>query len=60
MFKFNQRCPNLDAIFVGSDILAAGNIFEAQRNGINIPEDLSIVGSMTLKYQEQFAINNNS
>ncbi len=39
-----KRCPNLDAIFVGSDILAAGAIFEAQRNGINIPKDLSIVG----------------
>ncbi len=39
-----ERCPNLDAIFVGSDILAAGAIFEAQRKGIKIPENLVIVG----------------
>lgn len=32
------------AIFCGSDEMALGAMFEAQRRGIRIPEDLSIVG----------------
>lgn len=33
-----------DAIFTGSDEVAAGIVMESQRNGISIPQDLGIIG----------------
>ena len=35
---------NLDAIYAGSDMLAAGALFEAQRMGIDVPKKLAIAG----------------
>lgn len=34
----------LDAVFAGSDMLAAGALFECQRRGIRVPGDLAIAG----------------
>ena len=39
-----ERQPDTDAIFVASDIMAAGAIFECHRRGIRVPEDVAIVG----------------
>lgn len=36
--------PDITAIVCGNDILAMGAIFECQRIGIKVPEDLSITG----------------
>lgn len=36
--------PELDALFCSSDMLAAGALFECQRRGIRVPEDLAIMG----------------
>lgn len=34
----------LDAVYAGSDVLAAGALFEAQRMGLRVPGDLAIAG----------------
>jgi LacI family gluconate utilization system Gnt-I transcriptional repressor len=39
-----ERRPNLDAVCVASDVLAAGAVFEAHRRGLSVPHDLSITG----------------
>jgi LacI family gluconate utilization system Gnt-I transcriptional repressor len=39
-----ERQPDTDAIFLASDIMAAGAIFECQRRGIRVPEDVAIAG----------------
>ncbi len=39
-----QRQPKPTAVICGNDILACGALFECQRRGIKVPEDLSIVG----------------
>jgi LacI family gluconate utilization system Gnt-I transcriptional repressor len=36
--------PDTDAVFCGNDDLAAGALFEAQRRGIRVPENLGICG----------------
>jgi LacI family gluconate utilization system Gnt-I transcriptional repressor len=36
--------PELDAVFCANDILAIGALFECQRRGIRVPQDLSIAG----------------
>ncbi|WP_316978276.1 LacI family DNA-binding transcriptional regulator [Shumkonia mesophila] len=38
------RQPNLDAVFCGGDIWAAGALFECQRMGLQVPGQLAIVG----------------
>jgi LacI family gluconate utilization system Gnt-I transcriptional repressor len=38
------RHPNLRAVFCGSDVLAAGALFECQRRGIDVPGRLAIAG----------------
>ena len=38
------RAPDTDAIFCNNDDLAAGVLFEAQRRGLRVPEDLGICG----------------
>jgi LacI family transcriptional regulator, gluconate utilization system Gnt-I transcriptional repressor len=39
-----ERRPTLDAVFCATDMLAAGVLFDCQRRGIRVPEDLSIMG----------------
>ncbi|MBA1146481.1 LacI family DNA-binding transcriptional regulator [Ectothiorhodospiraceae bacterium WFHF3C12] len=36
--------PDVEAIFFANDILAIGALFECQRRGIRVPEDLAIAG----------------
>ncbi len=38
------RWPDMDAVFMINDDLAAGALFEAQRQGIRVPQDLAICG----------------
>ncbi|MDN3701880.1 substrate-binding domain-containing protein [Vibrio artabrorum] len=39
-----KKYPNIDAIFCTNDDLAVGVIFECQRQGIKIPEQMAIMG----------------
>ena len=38
------RWPKATAVFCGNDNLALGVLFECQRRGIRVPEDLAIIG----------------
>ena len=40
----------MTGLFAGNDNLALGALFECQRRGIRVPEDLSIVGFNDLEY----------
>jgi len=42
LLKLNEG--HVDAIFVGSDVIAAGALFEAQRQGLRVPNDIAIAG----------------
>ncbi|MCD9028374.1 LacI family DNA-binding transcriptional regulator [Luteimonas sp. BDR2-5] len=39
-----HRHPEVEAVFMANDDLAAGAIFEAQRRGIAVPEQLAVMG----------------
>jgi LacI family gluconate utilization system Gnt-I transcriptional repressor len=45
-----EQIPRLEAIFCCNDDLALGALFECQRRGIRVPEDLSIVGFNDLEF----------
>ncbi|HVT53696.1 MAG TPA: LacI family DNA-binding transcriptional regulator [Dongiaceae bacterium] len=45
-----SRLPDIEAIFCCNDDLALGALFECQRRGIRVPQDLSIVGFNDLEY----------
>lgn len=45
-----SRNPELDAIFCCNDDLALGAMFECQRRGIRVPEDMAILGFNDLEY----------
>lgn len=42
--RLREMCPQLDAVFVGSDRMALGVLFEAQQMGLRVPEDLAVMG----------------
>jgi LacI family transcriptional regulator len=42
--KILREHPDVDGIFVNTDLVAIGAITEFNRNGVKIPEDISIVG----------------
>ncbi|AXG70695.1 HTH-type transcriptional repressor CytR [Kordia sp. SMS9] len=42
--KILREHPDVDGIFVNTDLVAIGAITEFNRKGVNIPEDISIVG----------------
>lgn len=44
------REPGITAVFCGNDNLALGAMFECQRRGIRVPEDLSIIGFNDLEF----------
>ena len=44
------REPKMTAIFCGNDNLALGSLFECQRRGIRVPDDISIVGFNDLEF----------
>lgn len=39
-----QRSPNLDAVFVGSDVMAAGAMQTLKRAGRKVPDDVAVIG----------------
>jgi LacI family transcriptional regulator len=39
-----EVCPQLDAVFVGSDRMALGVLHEAHRMGLRVPEDIAVMG----------------
>jgi len=45
-----SRLPDLEALFCCNDDLALGALFECQRRGIKVPEDISIVGFNDLEF----------
>lgn len=44
--------PDCDVIFCGNDDVALGALFECQRRGIKVPQDLGIVGFNDLPYSK--------
>ena len=38
-----EICPDLDAVFVGSDRMALGVLYEAHQMGLRVPEDLAVM-----------------
>ncbi len=48
--ELHRDHPDVTAIFCGNDNLALGATFEAQRLGVRIPEDMSIIGFNDLEY----------
>jgi len=45
-----DAAPDLEAVFCCNDDLALGALFECQRRGIRVPEDLSIIGFNDLEF----------
>jgi LacI family gluconate utilization system Gnt-I transcriptional repressor len=45
-----DRSPDLEAIFCCDDNLALGTLFECQRRGIAVPEQMSIIGFNDLEF----------
>ena len=45
-----EKVPGLEAVFCCNDDLALGALFECQRRGIRVPEDLSIIGFNDLDF----------
>ncbi|MGW7202881.1 LacI family DNA-binding transcriptional regulator [Streptomyces sp. NPDC054837] len=39
-----ERAPELDALFVASDVMAAGALAELRRQGRSVPDDVAVVG----------------
>ncbi|MEU5894276.1 LacI family DNA-binding transcriptional regulator [Streptomyces sp. NPDC047461] len=39
-----ERVPDLDALFVASDVMAAGALAELRRQGRSVPDDVAVVG----------------
>lgn len=48
--KALETIPHLDAVFCNNDMLALGVLFECQRRGIRVPEDLGIAGFNDLDF----------
>jgi LacI family gluconate utilization system Gnt-I transcriptional repressor len=44
LIELMARWPKVTGVFCGNDNLALGALFECQRRGIRVPEDLSIIG----------------
>jgi LacI family transcriptional regulator, gluconate utilization system Gnt-I transcriptional repressor len=44
------RAPRTTAIFCGNDNLALGALFECQRRGVRVPQDMSIIGFNDLEF----------
>jgi DNA-binding LacI/PurR family transcriptional regulator len=44
MARLLDRVPDLDAVFVASDLMAIGALAELRRRGRRVPEDVAVVG----------------
>ena len=45
-----EKKPRPDAVFCCDDLLALGALFECQRRGIKVPDDMSIIGFNNLEF----------
>jgi len=45
-----DRRPEIDAVFCGNDNLALGCLFECQRRGIRVPDDMAIMGFNDIEF----------
>jgi LacI family transcriptional regulator, gluconate utilization system Gnt-I transcriptional repressor len=50
LVELMQTAPRTTAIFCGNDNLALGALFECQRRGIRVPQDISIIGYNDLEF----------
>src|SRR4029450_4686470 len=44
MWRLPDQRPNLDAVFVASDIMAAGALHALRRAGRRVPDDVAVIG----------------
>ncbi|MEV8314953.1 LacI family DNA-binding transcriptional regulator [Streptomyces sp. NPDC059900] len=44
MVRLLDRCPDLDAVFVASDLMASGALRILRERGLRVPEDVAVVG----------------
>ena len=44
MWRLLDQRPGLDAVFVASDIMAAGALHALRRAGRRVPEDVAVIG----------------
>ena len=44
MARLLDRVPDLDAVFVASDLMALGALAELRRRGRQVPDDVAVVG----------------
>jgi len=44
MLELLERCPDIDAVFVASDLMAAGALVALQAEGRRVPEDIAVGG----------------
>ena len=44
MRRLMEKSPDLDAVFVNSDLMAIGAIDAVQNSGRRVPEDIAVVG----------------
>ncbi|MEY9968743.1 DNA-binding LacI/PurR family transcriptional regulator [Streptacidiphilus sp. MAP12-16] len=44
MDELLARCPDLDAVFAGSDLMAVGALAALAERGLRVPEDVAVVG----------------
>lgn len=47
-----NRAPDVDALFCSNDDLALGALFECQRQGVRVPDDLAVVGFNNLEFSD--------
>jgi LacI family gluconate utilization system Gnt-I transcriptional repressor len=48
--ELHRRHPEMTAVFCGNDNLALGAMFESQRLGLKVPDDISIIGFNDLEF----------
>ena len=44
MWRLLDLRPNLDAVFVASDVMATGALYALRRAGRRVPEDVAVIG----------------
>jgi DNA-binding LacI/PurR family transcriptional regulator len=44
LYRLLDRRPKIDAVFVASDLMAAGALHALHRTGRRVPEDVAVVG----------------
>ena len=44
MAELLDRCPDLDAVFAASDVMASGALRTLRTRGVRVPEDVAVVG----------------